>query len=191
MKNIDEMLQEIENTELKEKLLKVYSDQKQAMMEMPASTKYHHSYKRGYHDHVQQVMFFAIRIYNFMGKSVVLDFSKDDIILMSFVHDMDKLEKYEETGEYKSGESKGKPKFAYELDWAIDPYAKVCLMLARYGILLTDEQLHALTFHAGGWSEFVKYGSDMNQLATMLHCADMLSAKCVPMEENLRVEEQL
>ena len=60
---------------------------------------------------------------------------------------------------------------------------------AQRGLFLTDEQLHAVTFHHGGWSEFVKYGSDMSPLATVLHCADMLSAKCTPYKDSVMEDE--
>jgi hypothetical protein len=115
----------------------------------------------------------------------------DDVILLTFIHDLDKLERYVVDGEVKSGERKGAVKFAHRHDWMIDPYAKVVTMLAPYGIFLTDEQNHALAFQAGGWSEFVSSHTDMSKLATLLHAADMLSSKCTSTREDLKADEDL
>lgn len=189
MKTIQQMLEMMQNEELKTKLLKVYKDTKEKMLEMPASTKYHHAYVGGYHDHVQQVMYYGMRVYKIMDKTAKVTCTLDDVIMATFIHDLDKLERYVLAGEIKTGENAGKPKFAHAHDWTIDPYAKVCTMLAKWGILLNDDHIHALAYQAGGWSEFVKYGSDLSHLATILHTADMLSAKILTVKENIKEEE--
>lgn len=188
MKTIEQMLEMIEDKKLKEISLKIYKDNVEQMKKMPASTKYHHSYTEGYHDHVQQIMYFGMRIWKVMNKQAIMTCTLDDVIFLCFIHDHDKLERYVSTGEVKSGKNEGKEKFGKKLDFTIDPYAKVCVMMAAYGLFLSDEHIHALTYQSGGWSEFAKWDSDMTNLATILHCADMLSSKITPTRENLKTD---
>jgi hypothetical protein len=188
MKTIPQLLELIVDKDLKAKCLKLYSDNEAKLKELPASTKYHHSYVGGLMDHFQQIVYYGARIFKFMDKTANLDCTLDDVLLLCFIHDWDKLERYVQTGVVKTGDNAGRPKFEYALDWTIDPYAKVCTMLAKEGIYLTDEQIHALAFQSGGWSEFAKMGGEMSHLATILHCADMLSSKITPVKENLKVD---
>lgn len=188
MKTIPEMLEMVDDDKLKAKLLKLYKDNEQKLKELPASVKYHHAYEGGLMDHFQQIMHCGIRIFKFMEKFAKMDCTLDDVIFLTFVHDWDKLERYVLEGEFKSGDKKGGKKFAHALDVTIDPYAKVVSMLAKEQIYMTDEQIHALAYQSGGWSEFARHGSDMTPLATILHCADMLSSKCTPSRSDLKEE---
>lgn len=189
MKTIEQMLEVIVDDKLRGQLQKLYKENAEKMKQLPASVKYHHAYVGGYHDHVQQIMYYGMRIHKFMDKVSKLDCSQDDVIFLCFIHDHDKLERYIQDGEIKGGDRKGEMKFAKALDFTIDPYAKVISMLAKEGIFLTDEQQHALCYQSGGWSEFAKWDSDMSALATILHCADMLSSKITPSKDDLNVEE--
>lgn len=190
MKTIPQLLELMKDVELKKKCLKLYEDNKEKLKALPASVKYHHSYVGGLEDHFTQIVTFGILVFKMMDKRAHLTCTLDDVILLCFIHDWDKLERYVVAGEIKSGDNKGKVKFEKASDWVFDDSAKVCTMLAKEGIFLTDEQLHALTFQAGGWSLQAQAGhtSDMNHLATILHCADMLSSKITPVRENLKVE---
>lgn len=66
--------------------------------------------------------------------------------------------------------------YRYKDILVIDESAKVCQMCSNLGIKLTDEDVHCLSTHHGGWSEAGKRG-DLSPMATVLHCADLMSAK--------------
>jgi hypothetical protein len=56
-----------------------------------------------------------------------------------------------------------------------DEAARVVRISAAHGLLLDDEDVHAISCHHGGWSDAGKRGS-MSPVATLLHCADLMSA---------------
>jgi hypothetical protein len=52
---------------------------------------------------------------------------------------------------------------------------------ARFGIWLTDEHLHAVSCHHGGWASLLSsvhtfVRGPLSPLATIVHCADLCSA---------------
>jgi hypothetical protein len=147
---------------------------------MPAAVGRHHSYPGGYGDHVSQVMYLSYKMWAEVSDNTP-SVTQDDILLVAFVHDLDKLWRYRPTTNPKLLE-KGQ-KFEYRDD-AI-PYTDVSKTVAecfRRGIILEDKHLEAIDHHHGGWSAdissvFAPRGRYMTQLSTILHCADMLSTK--------------
>jgi hypothetical protein len=74
-------------------LMKIHNENKEAMMEFPAAVKHHHSYQGGYIVHVNEVM---------MAVDALIEGGFDmgmvqpgKAILAAYVHDFDKLERYE------------------------------------------------------------------------------------------------
>ncbi len=137
---------------------------------MPASVKFHHNYQGGLYDHTKEVIQIALQLYDTLESFKVNGVNRDDVILVSFSHDLDKIDKY----------IKNKKRFGYnrhEFVWndgRIDTNdtAAVVNILGQHGINLDDTQLNALSFSHGGWS--VDRGK-MSALATLLHCGDILS----------------
>lgn len=70
-------------------------------------------------------------------------------------------------------------KYEYNDDkYRVDESALVVTLSARYGIELTNEQLNAISLHHGGWSDLAnKHNVTMSPMATLLHCADLISTK--------------
>lgn len=163
-------MQEIEDKGLRKKLLNLWAALEKNFREMPASVKFHHSYKGGLYDHTKDVIELALQLYNIFKDSVKDSIEKDDVILIAFAHDLDKIDKY----------IKNEKRFGYknhEFIWndaRIDANdtAEVVNTLGKYGINLDSNQLNALSFSHGGWS--VDKGK-MKALATIIHCADILS----------------
>jgi len=57
---------------------------------------------------------------------------------------------------------------------AVDHLINTIAMITESGYHLTQEELHALQFHHGGWSPFAK-NANLTELAIKLHTADMLA----------------
>lgn len=131
---------------------------------MPASIKYHHTQRGGLYTHTLEVMEHGIALFNTFNESAKnVDISLDDVILTTFAHDLDKINKYVDHGN----------RFLWNYGRIdVNDTADVVNILSRYGIYLNDIQLNALTFSHGGWS--VDRGK-MKPLATIVHCADILS----------------
>lgn len=165
---IKDFIEEIRDEELKKKLLNLWASLEERFREMPASVKFHHNYRGGLYDHTKEVLEIALRLYDAFRDSI--DINRDDVILVAFSHDLDKIDKY----------VKNKKRFGYnkhEFVWNeartdTNDTAEVVNTLGKYGIHLDDKQLNAFTFTHGGWS--VDRGR-MGLLATLIHCADILS----------------
>lgn len=165
---IRDFIEEIKDEELKKKLLVLWASFEERFREMPASVKFHHNYRGGLYDHTKEVIEIALRLYDAFKDS--LDLNRDDVILVAFAHDLDKIDKY----------VKNKKRFGYnkhEFVWNearanTNDTAEVVNTLGKYGIHLNGSQLNSFTFCHGGWS--VDRGK-MGPLATLVHCADILS----------------
>lgn len=56
--------------------------------------------------------------------------------------------------------------------------AMVLQICMGYDIVLTKEEVHAIAMHHGGWALLAKQGnSNMTNMATTLHCSDLMSAR--------------
>ena len=165
---IKDFLEEIKDKDLRKKLLNLWASLEERFREMPASVKFHHSYRGGLYDHTKEVLEIALRLYDAFKDN--LNLNRDDVILIAFVHDLDKIDKY----------VKNKKRFgrnSHEFVWNetrtdTNDAAEVVNTLGKYSIHLDSNQLNALTFTHGGWS--VDRGK-MGHLATLIHCADIFS----------------
>lgn len=172
---MDARLRLIKMPKLRTKLLEYYEKIGEKLKTLPASTKFHHNWNGGLYDHVLEVIDFGILLYDsFSRNSMICDFTKDDVIFVCFAHDLDKINKYVKNPDYrKTGKSTAFQEFIWnQKNISINDIAEVVNVLMTNGISLTSVQLNALTFSHGGWS---KDRGKMESLATVLHCADILS----------------
>ncbi len=171
-------LELIRAPKLKKQLLEVYEKIQNKILNLPASTKFHHNWKGGLYDHVIEVIDFALKLYDAIVKNndngggesnrKYYDFNRDDIIFLAFVHDLDKLDKY-----IKNPLSNNSQPFIYNKKRiSVNDTAMVVQILAEFDVKFSNKHLNALTFSHGGWS--VDRGI-MEPLATIIHCADILS----------------
>jgi hypothetical protein len=87
------------NTELQKKLLLMCSGMKDEMLKWPASVRHHHAFRGGYVVHVSEVM---TNIMNIMSLFNWIDTTVDESLSIAFVHDVDKLKRYEVDSEEPS-----------------------------------------------------------------------------------------
>ena len=158
------------------KLMGMYEKLKDKMNYYPSAQKYHHWWKGGASDHTAQVMALGVSLFKTTSAyEEIKDYTLDDVVLVSFVHDLDKLWRYVELPEPKD-----KQIFEYRKD--LPPYtqgSKVIAECFRYGVELTDQHIEAIDHHHGGYSydlsSVYSPSTHMTKLSTTLNCADMLS----------------
>lgn len=164
------------NSKLFDNLMNMYNTLKDRIDLYPSSTKYHHWWIGGWSDHTAQVMQISFDLFlKSSSYADIKDFDINDVILVSFVHDLDKLWRYVQIKEPKDNQL-----FEYRKD--IIPYAensKVVAECYRNGIQLTDQHIEAIDHHHGGYSldmsSVFSKNTHMTKLSVIIHCADMLS----------------
>ena len=180
MNDILGLIDLVTDATLRQQLKKLYSDFQGDIETMPASVKHHHNWTGGYHDHVSQVILRAMHLYKMLYtddmseyhatrvKPEPYGFSWDDVILVAYIHDLDKLFRYKKLYTPRDGR---------EWDYAdvpsYDESAKVTQLCYQYGIQLSDLHLEALAMHHGGWS--ANNNKPMSPLAVIIHSADLMS----------------
>ncbi len=170
-----EILNQISDPDLFQKLLSIYEAVKEEFTTKPASVKYHHSKKGDMGRHVLEVLQLALMVYD--ASPDKFKCSRDDVITAAFVHDLDKLNRYTPSEAWRQLPKYGSQMFQYNNEkLRMNGTAEVILFCSRYGLILSPLIINAITFHHGGWSVDAQAGGKaMNPLAVLLHFADMLS----------------
>ena len=137
----------------------------------PASIKYHHNQRGGWGQHIGEVT----KIMHNINNVECLGLNPDDCTLAAFLHDFAKLESYKELpdGTFDKLENRWK---------LMDPETWTVVKCAEKGVVLPENQVNALLMAEGGWSAFARTTNRYCQpasgsLATVLHCADMISSQ--------------
>lgn len=179
----------------------------------PAAIKHHHAEVGGYARHIWETMTFCVGLSESIASVDGLDRSSfgmyDMGVLMrlAFLHDIDKLTRYELDPEeptaaqvkyakqlgcnittndcksslstkidnMKNGVHNPIQYYRYKDQLALEETARVVMLCAELDIVLTEEQIHCICYHHGGWSGIAN--RDMSPMACVLHCADLMSAK--------------
>lgn len=179
MKKIQELLEQISDEKLRKRALLMYAELKEQFDFFPAAVKKHHTGRGGLNQHVMEVMNLALDLFD--QNPAWYNCSRDDVILVSFIHDMNKIDGY------TVSEAWQKQKYNQDFVKSNRPYvnetARTVRMCQDFGILLSDYLLNAITFHHMGWSVDMSspYGhvnsEDVTALAILIHAADMISSQ--------------
>lgn len=177
---IGEMLEMIEGPN-GDACRQIYQDHQQAFEDAPGSRHNHQYWPGGYIDHVTDAMNIGMQIYDTYNNLRPLPFTKSDVLLIVYLHDLEKpfVYKYNEDGTVEK---------RLEL---MDKSAREEFkrnMLNEYNIELTPMQDNALEFVEGIRDH--KYSNTsrvMGELAVVCHIADLTSARLwynYPLSEN-------
>ncbi len=138
-----------------------YEDAKRIMQfyeneikDAPCSEKHHLNVRGG----------LLIHSMNVMNAAREIDPNNEELHALALIHDIGKARTY--TIDDKNW-------IRYSLP-AVDHLINTIAMIAESGYKLTQEELHALMLHHGGWSPFAK-NANLTELAIKLHTADMLA----------------
>ena len=175
MKSILYFLRRIQNEELREKYINLWYAIEKDFTIAPAAVKYHHNWQGGLYIHTEQVMNIAVDLFNEWKDKLTVKL--DDIIIVSFIHDLNKMYKYKLRP--LSEKEKNKPFYTYKYKekTTYPSEMDVLRILAEHNISLTRQQTEALAWHHGGWSDASKVYKSNSQLAAFIHIADLFSAR--------------
>lgn len=162
-----DLYQELKKTKLKNFALQYRKDFDRA----PAGQTHHHNFTGGLLFHTAEVLTIMFRLKNYLPYNNLTypkaDFSEVEMIVAAYLHDFAKIVTYVE-------EAKDAWRWA---DIELPDEVWTLNELAKAKISLTPNELNALLYAEGGWSNFKDFVKNMKPLAVLLHMADMWSAK--------------
>lgn len=180
---------------------KVYGRFSQRLLNFPASIKHHHAEQGGYLRHISEVIYFCEYLMNDQYPidtimMIKLAFIHDLDKLERYKIDTEPpttkqlnyargLDIFIEENECKNslstkidnkknGLNNPIQRYGYVDKLVADESAMVVQICMDLGIPLIHEEVHALCCHHGGWSAAAQKGQ-MSPMATILHCADLMS----------------
>ena len=160
--------------------LKILSDNRKLFQTVQGSTNNHQNWLGGYFDHVQEIMNIAMAIYQRLNSVRPLPFSISDLLLVVFLHDVEKPWKYDLGSD---GQLHHKP----ELKTKEDQQRFRMEKLKEYGVVFTPEQENGMKYAEGELSDYSGRRRVMGPLAAVAHMCDVCSARVWfdhPMQEN-------
>ena len=124
------------------------------------SSNNHQSWESGYFDHINEVLSYARNLYTILSRDRILDFSLSDVILVLFLHDIEKPLKYSNyDGQFKSdGDARD-------------------FLIKTYKFDLNEKQKNALKYIHGEGLDYKKEERIMNPLGAFCHCCDVISSR--------------
>jgi hypothetical protein len=158
----------------------ILSNNRELFQTVPGSTNNHQAWPGGYIDHVCEIMNIAIVLYREFNGIRPLSFSLSDLLLVVFLHDIEKPWKYVLNAESKL---EHRPGMQTKEDHQKFRIAK----LKEYGIKLTPEQENGMKYAEGELNDYTNQHRVMGELAAMAHACDVLSARLWhnhPLEKN-------
>lgn len=147
----------------KTKCLTLFEDNKGRFEKAPGSLSKHQSWEGGYLDHLEETMNFSADLFNLMNNKRQLDFSLSDVLLVLFLHDLEKPFRYTE------------PKIELNSDKEKEVFIKK--IIDEYGISLKDNHINALKYIHGEGDEYSRTERIQKPLAAFCHICDVASAR--------------
>ncbi|HUS32706.1 MAG TPA: hypothetical protein VMZ53_29600 [Kofleriaceae bacterium] len=149
---------------------RIVADNRALFATVQGSTNNHQAWRGGYLDHITEVMNIALVLYDRLSALRPLPFSRSDILLVVFLHDIEKPWKYELGADgqlhHKANMQGKEAHHAFRLE-----------MLERYGVALTAEHENGLRYAEGELSDYTNKERRMGPLAAMAHMCDVASAR--------------
>ena len=149
---------------------RILAEHRELFATVQGSTHNHQAWRGGYLDHVCEVMNIAVVLYEQLSTKRPLPFTLSDILLVVFLHDIEKPWKYELGADgqlHHKADMQGK---AAHQQFRMD-------MLARYGIALTAEHENGLKYAEGELADYTNKQRRMGPLAALAHMCDVASAR--------------
>jgi hypothetical protein len=175
---VDEMIAMIDEPN-RSACARILTEHRRLFQTVQGATRNHQGWRGGYFDHVQEIMNIAVLLYRRLNEVRPLPFSLSDLLLVVYLHDLEKPWKYE-LGE--DGELRHKANMATKADHQRFRMEK----LAEYGVVLTAEQENGMKYAEGELGDYTNLRRVMGPLAAVAHMCDVASARLWfdhPMEE--------
>ncbi len=152
------------------KCLQLLEENRQLFQIVRGSTNNHQGWVGGYIDHIQEIMNIAYSLYDHLNGLRTLPFSRSDVLLVTFLHDLEKPWSFEQenSGKWVRVES-------MRTKEAQQNFRK--MKLQEYGIELTSEQENGIKYIEGEHKDYTNKRRVMSPLAAFCHLADVTSAR--------------
>ncbi len=148
---------------------KVYLDNRDIFEVAKGSNVKHHYWEGGYIEHLTEVMNIAVRLYDSLNVCRELPFSLSDVLLVLFLHDLEKPWKYGGDDE-KVG----------EVGMSSDNKSFVKSKIREYGFKLSVNHLNALEYVHGEGEDYHPSRLVQSPLGALVSACDNLSARVWP-----------
>jgi hypothetical protein len=150
--------------------LNILSENRKLFQTAQGSTTNHQNWIGGYFDHIQEIMNIAVVLYKQLDSIRPLPFSLPDLLLVVYLHDIEKPWKYElrEDGllyhKVSMNDKKDHQRFRAS-------------KLLEYGIKLTPDQENGMKYVEGELCDYTNRQRVMGPLACVAHMCDVASAR--------------
>jgi hypothetical protein len=149
---------------------KILAENRTLFQAVQGSTNNHQAWPGGYLDHVKEIMNIAVLLYERLTAVRPVPFSLSDLLLVVYLHDVEKPWKYELGAD---GTLHHKASMAGKAEHQRFRMAK----LAEYGVVFTPEQENGMKYAEGEIGDYTNQRRVMGPLAAMSHMCDVASAR--------------
>jgi len=149
---------------------RILADHRTLFETVQGSTHNHQAWPGGYLDHVVEIMNVGVVLYERLNAIRPLPFSLSDLLLVVFLHDVEKPWKYElrDDGRLHHKES---------MQTKEQHQAFRLAKLAEYGVTFTPEQENGMKYAEGEINDYSNRRRAMGPLAALAHMCDVASAR--------------
>ncbi len=149
---------------------KIFTDNKELFLKVPGSLNNHQAWPGGYFDHLSEVMNIALVLYGRLDSLRPLPFSLSDLLLVVFLHDIEKPWKYEL-------DWKGELRLKSFMQSKHDQQEFRMKKFEEYGLRLSPEQENGIRYAEGEHGDYTNLSRTMGPLAAVAHMCDVASAR--------------
>jgi hypothetical protein len=149
---------------------RILADHRTLFQTVPGSTHNHQAWPGGYFDHVQEIMNVAVVLYERLNSIRPLPFPLSDLLLVVYLHDVEKPWKYELGAD---GQLHHKASLRTKEEHQRFRMAK----LAEYGVVFTPEHDNGMRYAEGELADYTNQRRVMGPLAAVAHMCDVASAR--------------
>lgn len=167
--SIEHMLEMIEEPN-RTACIHILADNRKLFQTVQGSTNNHQNWIGGYFDHVQEIMNIAVILYERLDSIRPLPFSLSDLLLVVYLHDIEKPWKYELRND---GQLHHKVTMLTKEDHQRFRMEK----LTEYGVMITPEQENGMKYAEGELNDYTNRKRVMGPLACVAHMCDVASAR--------------
>lgn len=168
--SIDQLITRFIDDPNRSACLKLLDDNRKLFEVARGSTHNHQTWEGGYIDHVAECMNYGARLYWMTEKLRPLPFTLSDLLLVLFLHDLEKPWRLEI-------DIQGFLVLRAGLVTKQERKAFRDQKILEYGIVLTDYQMNGLRYVEGELDDYSSHRRVMNELAAMAHMVDTWSAR--------------
>lgn len=141
----------------------LFKDFEERFKAAPGSLRKHQAWKGGYIHHIEETMNLGNMIYKEMSAFRKLPFTFSDVILVLFLHDLEKPFRYVS------------PKKDFKND--LEKHEFIESLIKKYKIKLTANHKNAFAYIHGEGNEYSRTKRIQKPLAAFVHCLDVMSAR--------------